>query len=427
MNNYPGKLIVLYGINNLGKSTQAKLLLETLQKNGFQAEYIKFPIYDLSPSGDILNDYLREGNFYNLSAREAQLIYALNRTQYQQELINKLAAGIHVIAEDYKGTGIAWGIGANISEVFLKSINSHLLEEDLVFLFDGERFRNAIEKSHKHETDDDLMSKVRWAHLKLQEEYDWLKINANLGITEIQDIIWKTVSNFLKNGSLPENTQEKPAAYNYSGFKAVGEIMNGKHKDLMDKISSEVKMILDKKDDLSVKDDLPLVNNDLSNNLPAEIFVDDLKTVEQKEDVQIIKLQVEKLNNKAKIPVKAHQTDAGFDLFAADYHSIAPYGQDTVGTGIKIALPKNYAGLIWDKSGLAANGITTMGGVIDNGYRGEIKVLVKNLSEDMFNIVPGQKIAQLILQEIPNINIEENKIDNNSDRGDNGFGSSGKF
>lgn len=420
MNNYPGKLIVLYGINNLGKSTQAKLLVENLQKNGFKAEYIKFPIYDLSPSGDILNDYLREGNFYNLSPREAQLIYALNRTQYQQELINKLEAGINIIAEDYKGTGIAWGIGSNISEVFLKSINSHLLEEDLVFLFDGERFKNAIEKSHKHETDEDLMSKVRWAHLKLQEEYDWIKINANLAITEIQDIIWKTVTNFLKNGSLPENNNEKPASYNYSGFKAVGEIMNGKHKELMEKISNEVKMILDEKDNITIK-------NETNNKLPEEIFVDEKKTIEHKEDVQIKKLQVEKLNNNAKIPTKAHETDAGFDLFSSDYYSIAPYGQETVSTGIKISLPKNYAGLIWDKSGLAANGITTMGGVIDNGYRGEIKVVVKNLSEDMFNIIPGQKIAQLILQEIPSIDIEENKIDNNSDRGDNGFGSTGKF
>lgn len=133
MNNYPGKLIVLYGINNLGKSTQAKLLVEKLKTEGLKAEYLKYPIYNLSPSGEILNDYLREGNFYDLHSREAQIIYALNRTQYQDILIKKLEAGIHVVAEDYKGTGIAWGLGAGVSEVFLKSINSHLIDEDLVF------------------------------------------------------------------------------------------------------------------------------------------------------------------------------------------------------------------------------------------------------------------------------------------------------
>ncbi|MHB8904210.1 MAG: nucleoside/nucleotide kinase family protein, partial [Patescibacteria group bacterium] len=144
-----GKLIVLYGINNLGKSTQAKLLVERLKANGYKAEYLKYPIYDLNPSGVILNDYLRNGNSYELSAKEAQIIYALNRTQYQAELIDKLRAGINIIAEDYRGTGIAWGLGAGVDENFLKKINSHLVPEDLVFLFDGDRFRQAIENNHK--------------------------------------------------------------------------------------------------------------------------------------------------------------------------------------------------------------------------------------------------------------------------------------
>ena len=108
---YPGKLIVLYGINNLGKSTQAKKLVERMNAEGYRAQYLKYPIYDLTPSGTMLNAYLREGNPHQLSPREAQLIYVLNRTQTEPVIKKKLKEGIHIVAEDYIGTGLAWGIG----------------------------------------------------------------------------------------------------------------------------------------------------------------------------------------------------------------------------------------------------------------------------------------------------------------------------
>ena len=192
-----GKLIVLYGINNLGKTTQAKLLVEKLQHIGHQAEYLKYPIYDLSPSGTILNEYLRYGNPYNLSAREAQIIYAFNRAQFEPTLKNKLTQGIHIISEDYTGTGLAWGIGAGVEEKFLKHINAHLLPEDAAFLFDGSRFTDATEQNHKHETDDVLIEKVRTAHLRLGAEFNWQKINANLSIEEINRQILTYVEKML--------------------------------------------------------------------------------------------------------------------------------------------------------------------------------------------------------------------------------------
>ncbi len=429
MNNYPGKLIVLYGINNLGKSTQAKLLVEKLKAEGLKAEYLKYPIYNLMPSGEILNDYLREGNFYDLHSREAQIIYALNRTQYQDTLIKKLEDGIHVIAEDYKGTGIAWGLGAGVSEVFLKSINSHLIDEDLVFLFDGERFMEAMEKTHKHETNNDLTTKVRWAHLKLKEEYGWIKINANLSIEEISTIIWDKASSFIKNGDKPK--EEKKAFYNYSGFNTVSDIMSSKHQAILNKLVQEVEQTENKDEaKVEVKAEVEIGDKIIAK---AEVEIENKAEVKAEPEENIseikkqLKLKIEKINNEAKLPIKAHDNDAGFDLFAADYCSIPPYGQDLVGTGIKIAIPDGFVGLIWDKSSLASEGITTMGGVIDAGYRGEVKVVMKNLSEDDFNIIPGRKIAQIIIQEIPQIEIAEEKIEDDSSRKEGAFGSSGKF
>jgi dTMP kinase len=197
MNSKKGRLIVFYGTNNLGKSTQARILINKLNKSGIPAKYLKYPIYDLAPSGIILNKYLREGNPCNLSAREAQIIYALNRTQFQEKLEEYLNQGINIIAEDYTGTGIAWGIGAGIEENFLIEINSHLLKEDVAILFDGERFKEAVEKNHKHEENEEFSQNVRKIHLDLAKKNNWQKVNANLSIEEISEIIEKEVRKVL--------------------------------------------------------------------------------------------------------------------------------------------------------------------------------------------------------------------------------------
>jgi len=133
-----GKFIVFYGINNLGKTTQVDLLIQKLKECGITAEYLKYGVYNLEPSGVMLNEYLRKKNPYKFSPREFQLCHAFNRTQYEPVLKQKLDAGIWIIAEDYKGTGIAWGVGADVDQDFLIRLNAHLYSEDLCILFDGE-------------------------------------------------------------------------------------------------------------------------------------------------------------------------------------------------------------------------------------------------------------------------------------------------
>jgi len=194
----PGKFIVFYGINNLGKSTQAQKLVQRLQNEGHRAEYLKYPLYELEPSGPMINNYLREGNKYGLSAREVQIMYALNRTQYEHKLQEKLQAGINIVSEDYTGTGLAWGISTGVDEEFLKYINIHLLSEDLAFLFDGDRFLEAQEKTHKHESNNGFMEKAREVHLRLGRELGWKNINANQSIEEIHEEIWERVKKVVK-------------------------------------------------------------------------------------------------------------------------------------------------------------------------------------------------------------------------------------
>lgn len=189
-----GKLIVLYGINNLWKTTQAHLLIDRLREKGLQAEYLKYPIYDLAPSWPLLNAYLREGNPNQLSSSEFQLLQVINRTQYDSTLKNKLENWIWIIAEDYTGTGIARGTGAWWDQAFLEKINSHLHKEDLAFFFDGERFSSGIEKVHQHEQNNELMNKVRLVHQDLAQKLSREPINANLSIEEIQSQLQKIIS-----------------------------------------------------------------------------------------------------------------------------------------------------------------------------------------------------------------------------------------
>jgi len=192
-----GKFIVIYGINNLGKSTQARLLVKAIKKSGKKAEYVKYPIYASEPSGKLINEYLRKGNPHKFTPREFQLIHFIDRIRYEAALKSKLEKGINIIAEDYFGTTMAWGMATGVDEKLLEYLYKFVLKEDLALLFIGKRFKKAQEKRHKHEGDEKLTEKAQKTHLKIGEKYGWQKINANLPIDEIYAIIWEKVKKII--------------------------------------------------------------------------------------------------------------------------------------------------------------------------------------------------------------------------------------
>ena len=138
-----------------------------------------------------------------------------------------------------------------------------------------------------------------------------------------------------------------------------------------------------------------------------------------------LKLKLTKLGMDAKIPRYAHDGDAGLDIYSNERVVLKPLDRYPVRTGIKIAIPKGHVGLIWDKSGLAMDGIKTVGGVIDSSYRGEIKVAVINLSSKTIYLEKGQKIAQMLIQKVENARIDVSEKLSITPRGENGFGSTG--
>ena len=138
-------------------------------------------------------------------------------------------------------------------------------------------------------------------------------------------------------------------------------------------------------------------------------------------------IKVKLLSESASVPTKAHSSDAGWDLYASNTSQpVYPHKRRLISTDISIAIPDGYCGLIWPRSGLSVkSGIDVLAGVIDSGYRGEIKVCLLNTSDQVVHVHPGDRIAQLIIQKVEDIEFLE--VDNldDTDLGDGGFGSSG--
>jgi dUTP pyrophosphatase len=127
------------------------------------------------------------------------------------------------------------------------------------------------------------------------------------------------------------------------------------------------------------------------------------------------------------LPKIMHEDDAGFDLPSAEDRIIKAGEKAIIKTGLKMAIPKGYVGLIWDRSGLAAkHSVTTLAGVIDSGYRGEIGIVLINHSDKEFQIEKNMRIAQMLIQKKyqPSF-VEVENIDSDTERGSGSFGSSG--
>ena len=137
-------------------------------------------------------------------------------------------------------------------------------------------------------------------------------------------------------------------------------------------------------------------------------------------------LKIKKLNQEAVVPQYIRQGDAALDLYSCESLVITPNSRKLVSTGVAMAIPLGYVGLIWDRSGMAANyGIKSMGGVIDSNYRGELKIILHNLSEQEFVVEKGMRIAQILIQPVMQMEVKEVEELDESNRGKEGFGSSG--
>ena len=139
-------------------------------------------------------------------------------------------------------------------------------------------------------------------------------------------------------------------------------------------------------------------------------------------------LKVKKLGPDAVVPRYAHPGDAGLDLCSVATITIGPAEYDVVPTGISIQLPPGTEGQVRPRSGLAAkHGVTVLNapGTIDEGYRGEVGVILINLGAEPFTVLPGMKIAQLLVKPVVTVEVEECDDLSDTSRSEGGFGSTG--
>lgn len=140
----------------------------------------------------------------------------------------------------------------------------------------------------------------------------------------------------------------------------------------------------------------------------------------------MIDIDIKRLDPAAVIPAQAKTSDAGYDLTAINGRWLDPGERSTFSTGIAVAIPEGYVGYLKPRSGLASRaGIDVLGGVIDAGYRGEIKVILLNTDREAFPINVGERIAQLVIQPVADVLFREVEELPVSERADGGFGSTG--
>lgn len=424
MNKYPGKFIVIDGTDGSGKTTQLNLLQEALEKDGYEVKIADFPQYNTKSAGAV-EEYLsgKYGKADEVGPYKASIMYAVDRYDASFKIKQWLKEGKIVLSNRYTSANMGHQ-GCKIDNSLERKIYFNWLYELEYKMFEIPEPDLSIilhvkpEISQKlaqdraredwhgktndiHENDISHLHKAEQTYLEIANSFpnfflvECTKDDNIMSREEIHRRVWNQSKELLEGINLIKPSTEQ------LGFDTIGDIINNNHKNI---INTEQK--------------LPV-----SPEKETEEVSEEVSTPKTRDNG----LLIEKIDQNAKLPQKAHDGDAGYDLYANDYCSIAPFSQATIPTGIKMAIPENHVGLIWGKSGLASEGISPIGGVIDSNYRGEIKVIIQNLSEEVVNFIPGQKVAQILFQKVSSLTITEGKINDNTERANKGFGSSGKF
>ena len=431
MEDYSGKLIVIDGTDGSGKATQLDLLKNRLEQEGYEVMVADFPQYNQKSAG-LVEEYLsgKYGQADDITPYQASIFYAADRYDASFQIREWLKDGKIVLANRYVSANMGHQGGKIKNPLERKAFFNWLyeleyklfniprpnlslilhVEAEISQRLAKERARSDWSGSAKdiHENNLEHLKNAEKVYSEIADTYpEFRLVNCTrdgqiMTRDEISLLVWTIARPIIKGGEIKNNN-----------FSTIGDLI-GSNPQI---VNNRDIIFESKKDKIEIerieRDDYPIINYPTSGKDATK--------------VKEIILRVERISSSAKLPQKAHESDAGYDLYANDYYSIAPYAHALISTGIKLAIPEGYVGLIWDKSGIAFEGMKTMGGVIDSNYRGEIKIILKNLSEEIYNIVPGQKIAQILIQAVADMAISEENIDGDTERQANGFGSTGKF
>lgn len=433
MNGFPGKFIVIDGTDGSGKTTQLSLLKSRLEEAGHAVVLADFPQYNTKSAG-LVEEYLsgKYGNATEINAYKASIFYAVDRFDASSKIRKWLSEGKIVLANRYisanmghQGCKIANPLERRVFFNWLMDLEYKIFEiprPDLTLILHLDPV--IAQQRAKDRNREDWNGKKNDIH---EEDLEHLKNAANVYEEIANSFPDHELISCIKNGHILNPEEIGLLVWNAARKIVVTEEKVSVSWQPIGHLLGANQHIVENRDLIFAGATHPAPDTIPTLEQALEVGVDKQSNTITSFSVAPLQLPVERLSPEAKLPSRAHTGDVAFDIYSADYYSILPYGQATVSTGLKLAIPRGYAGLIWDKSGLTASGITTLGGVIDSNYRGELKVIIKNLSEDDFNIVPGQKVAQLLIQKIEEPEIQETTLNDATERQDRGFGSTGHF
>ncbi len=377
--NYKGKFIVIDGIDGAGKTTQLNLLSKKLKERGYSVKTADFPQYNTKSAG-LIEEYLsgKYGKADEVNSYIASIFYASDRYDASFKIKKWLQEGKMVLSNRY--------ISSNMGH-------------------QGTKIENKTER---------------------KKYFDWLyNLEYNIfsipkpDLTAILHVDAETSQNLTQNRNREDwhnktkDIHEDNINHLKRAEKIYIEISNMYHDMTLIECMENNKIMSREK-----------INDILWNKIFTELKKNKTANIHKEKDLT---LYFEKISPIAKKLTTAYPGDAGFDLYSTKELSLLPGESKSIKTGIKLIIPQNHVGLIWDKSGISKNGIKTLGGVIDSNYRGEIIVTLINLSKKQYNIQKKQKIAQILIQEIKLPQIIEKKIENDTERGLGAFGSSDLF
>lgn len=188
-----GLFVVLYGPSGVGKTKQLDLLEERLRTERVAVKRVEYPIYDLGEAGPKLKKIL----WRRVSApgeEEMQALFAQNRKDFEPTLRGWLNSGVTVLAEDYKGTGVVWGVSKGIPVERMEEINKDFSDPDVSILIDGPRRLDLRPgEGHIYNTDEDEWYKARKVYLQMADRYGWIRVGADAPILTVAGRIWTVV------------------------------------------------------------------------------------------------------------------------------------------------------------------------------------------------------------------------------------------
>ena len=185
---------MLYGPDGVGKSRQALMLEEKLREQGLLARNLRYPVYTCAPTGPKLEGVLHRTK-KGLPEEEMQKLFAQNRKDFEPSLKSWLENGVNVIAENYKGTGIVWGVSRGLSVGRMEEMNRGTIEADVAIYMDGPKRGESLVEGHPYATgeNEDEWYKVRKVYLQMADRYGWVRVGGDAPVLVVANRIWAVV------------------------------------------------------------------------------------------------------------------------------------------------------------------------------------------------------------------------------------------